>query len=1378
METISRGIRMQHARRLLATSLTLVACVMILPWSPVQAEETLTLQGRVTDREGQPIGDAEIDLTPLHSRLARLTLAEEERAPAARTRSDEGGWFRLQAPSAGMWSVEIRAAGFVGREAILRPLVEPIDLPDVRLSEERALTVTIVGENGSPLAGARVIAHPVRSRFGGGFWSYPQRECTTDSEGRCRLPRATRERINLSVSDVDGRYGEARSVTGSSTRIVVANGNPFPIVGQTVAGRPRPGMTVSVGSWGHPLGRTDADGQFFLSRPGNNDLTITLTDDDGRQVETTVQPADEFERALVLRFNEAANATGRLIASDTRRAVGGGIVWDQMQPSRYTTTDGNGSFSLNCSQGDRLELRAGAPGHLLSNSITVPVGAPGQRSPTLVLEPAAALEGRVATADGVAIVGAELTLREKRTPGSFRIEIGGFDAQPRSKTREDGSFRLSAIDPGRRWEVEVDAAGYAPLTHSLGKLQPRKTLDGVDIEMTPGATVSGRLVDSDGIPLDTGAVSMTRAARGGGGPMMIMQPGDDKKTAEAESDLEGKFELTGIPVGKFDLKASRSGFASRKFPGLEILEAGERIAIGDFVLLPGETLQGRVVDRKGAPVEGATISAGDGGIRVMLGPPGGGDEPEPDATTDVNGWFSVGDLDPHSTPTLTVARSGYISHSSGNQKLPQIDPLEIVLQPASDIGGIIVDAHDEPIVGATVDLTRTRTMQMGGNTMMMQTLMNTTTDSAGRFLFEDEEPGTASVAARFAGFEEAKRDNIEVPQGEDLLDIKLTLQPGAILVGTILTPDGRPAIGAEVRTVGSDEGRRFMPGAPIDGSGNYRLEGLSAGTVSVEATSPDYPRVVRDIQLENGLNQLDMEFRGGQAVRGQVIDESGKPVADARARLATVGSFWGGPEALTDGDGQFEMPGVQSGEYRLFVNANGYAADAGEQTIRVAGQSVDGLRVVLGRGALIEGRVVGVTEDDLARVSVRAEGSGFGGFGGSPVDHEGRFTLENLAPGTFDVVAKLSQSGRQARERVVIEPGQQTAQVELVFGTGLTLSGQALQADQPISDATIYVNSTETQTDGWGPTDADGRFSIDGLEPGSYRVQLQNFRSGLSYSETVEITANREIELLVPSGEIVGRITDGGDRRSLAGVTVSLERPDNEQHTPFSGHGATTDIDGQFRILDIADGNWTLNARKKGYAAQQQQVQVSFGRGPDNLRLTMEPTAGMTLEIRLPNGVPPAQVNVAVMTPSGVALVRDTLATGENGRVRLTTVPPGEWDALVQAGGSATTRIRARSSGATTAVTLQPACVLEVVVPELVTRGAPATMTITDERGRPYQSLGWGANPRSEWTLYSGRTTLRQLPPGSWTVRIRSGETNWQGQTTTRSGAPTSLTLE
>ncbi|MDH3785492.1 MAG: carboxypeptidase-like regulatory domain-containing protein, partial [Acidobacteriota bacterium] len=733
---------------------------------------------------------------------------------------------------------------------------------------------------------------------------------------------------------------------------------------------------------------------------------------------------------------------------------------------------------------------------------------------------------------------------------------------------------------------------------------------------------------------------------------------------------------------------------------------------------------------------------------------------------------------PKSSPALTVSRAGFITHSSGSNPLPQVEPLEITLEPSSDIGGKIVDDNDEAIPGATVNLSRTRTMQMGGNTMMMQMMMDTTTDSAGEFLFENEEPGTVSISSSSAGFQEAKRDNLEVPKGEDLLDIKLTLTPGAILQGKVMTPDGRPAIGAEVKKVGSDDERRFMPGNPVDGSGSYRLEGLTSGTISVEATSPDYPRVVRDIQLEDGLNTLDLEFQGGQGVRGEVIDDSGKPIPDASVRLATLGSFWGGPETLSDGSGRFELPGVQSGEYRLFVSAEGYAPEPGGQTIVVEEQPIDGIQVVLDAGALIEGRIVGVAEADLPRVSVRAEGTGFGGFGGNAVDYEGRFRLEHLAPGTYDVVAKLSQSGRQARERVVLEPGQPSAQVELVFGGGLTLSGQALQSDVPIRNASIYVSSQGTNTDGDGPTDAEGRFSIDGLEAGVYRVQLQDFRSGLSYSEEVEVTSNREITLNVPSGEIVGRVTDGGDRRALAGVTVTLEAPDDAGRSPFASHTATSDIDGKFRVLDVGDGNWTLHARKKGYSAQQQQVQVQSGRGPENLRLTMDPTEGMTLETRLPNGRPPAEVDVAVMTPSGVALVRDTLATGENGRVRLTTVPPGEWDALVQAGGSATTRVRAQSSGATTAVSLQPACELEVVIPELGPGGAPATMTITDSRGQPYRALGWGAQPRSEWTLYSGRGRLRQLPPGSWTVQVRSGDSSWQGQATTTPGQPTTLTLE
>jgi hypothetical protein len=214
-------------------------------------------------------------------------------------------------------------------------------------------------------------------------------------------------------------------------------------------------------------------------------------------------------------------------------------------------------------------------------------------------------------------------------------------------------------------------------------------------------------------------------------------------------------------------------------------------------------------------------------------------------------------------------------------------------------------------------------------------------------------------------------------------------------------------------------------------------------------------------------------------------------------------------------------------------------------------------------------------------------------------------------------------------------------------------------------------------------------------------------------------------------------------------------------------------------LANIADGEWRLNANRKGYAAVSRPVGVQHGKNVDDLQLAMDATEGLVLEARLPNGAVPDELGVAVLDPAGGALVAGHYATGENGRVRLSTVPPGQWEIVVSGGGSATSNLRAPAPGPAVSVALRPASGLRIRVPELDDPGSVATVRISGADGMPFRSLGWNAQPQSEWRMTGGSMEFRSLPAGSWNVSVTSPDgRSWQGSGVTSAGATADLSLE
>jgi uncharacterized GH25 family protein len=1357
----------------------LVLFSVLLVVSAASASE-IRIGGRVLLPGGTPLPNAEVTLSPIAGSFDEARAVMEQLPPeaAARTLTGESGRFELTAPHAGLWRLRVEAAGFVPLETKLRPLIEPLELPDAELTSDSGLTVKVTGEGGGVLSGATVIINSERSRFAfrSAVWGYPQRSGSTADDGSLRLPHAEKEKISLSVFAAGHSIHAARGLRGTSARVGLQTGEQQQIVVRSAEGRALPAAMAVLGKQDHPVGYTDAEGRLTLHLASSGEMPLALIAEDGRRLEMQIAPSTEQPREpLQISLPERLFISGRLIDADSRRAIAGGVVWDEGDSSEASIPDAAGGYVLGGPAGRRLFVTAGAPGYLNADSFDFRLNDDGRPGPTIALQPAAAIEGKVIDGNG-GVAGAEIEVEIKRQPGAMVIEIGGRSTLPRAISGHDGSFRISPLDPENGYEIKVRAEGYAPASLDVAGLEPYRARTGLRIPLSRGQAVLGKVVDGDGRPIREATVELNAAPDTRSSHFMRIERGGSSEPIAGMTDDDGDFAIDGIPAGKFDLTASRTGFAKRKVPAIEIARDSEPVDVGEISLQVGEKIQGMVFDRDGQPVEGAEIFLEESG--PMMGfVMAGGTEREATANSEASGWFMVEDLSPEERYTLRFQRTGFVEKSVGPIELPAIEPLEVTLDTASRITGRVVNAEGDPIAGSSVSLERTHTIEMGGAVMQAMMMTGADTDAEGRFLFEDQEPGKIKLSAVAPRFQEATLDHLEVPKGEDLDGVEIILKAGAVVEGRVLAPDGRPAIGTNVRLAGETPGMIRMGGAGVDGNGYYRLDGLEPGELSVEATHEDYPRVVKDIEAKEGINALNLRFEGGQEVAGMVASTSGEPIGQAVVRLVPAGRYWGGSEAVTDNDGSFSMAGVQEGSYQLRAEAEEFAPSTGDTQVEVAGEPVRGLEVLLDPGATIYGKISGLEPESFSKVGVRAEGSGYRGFQESGADYRGEYRLEHLPPGSYSVVATLSDSGSQAKEEVVVEQGVLEVRADLQFGTGLTLSGRVLRGEEPVHGATIFAEGIDNDDTGWSRTGQQGKFSIDGLEGGEYTVHVRNFQTGLGYNETVSLATSRKILLEVPTALVAGTVVGSFDKEPLPGVIVSLEAGGGSGLGLLPIHTATTDLNGRFEVESIADGDWRLSASKKGYAAISQQVVVQHEQDVDDLRLTMEATEGLTLEARLPSGAIPDELMIAVLDPAGGALVNGHYATGENGRVRLSSVPAGNWGLVISAAGAATVNLRAQAPGAVTPVALQPASSLRISVPELA--GGVAAVTLRSADGGLYRSLSWSAQPRSEWRMTGDRIELTSLPPGSWEVAVASADgRSWRGSVVTNAGAMAELLLE
>ena len=260
----------------------------------------------------------------------------------------------------------------------------------------------------------------------------------------------------------------------------------------------------------------------------------------------------------------------------------------------------------------RVELRAGRTAHV---EIDVPKG---QTLRGIVVD----------AATGAPIAGARIsdswTFRRFATSG------------------QDGRFELGGLDPTGHVEIDVRATGYAPASRTVsGRLDEEARF-----ELAVGGTVFGRVTGEGGAALRDVYVAIGASFEAGPGVRS-----SDWIRATVESD--GAFAAGGLrPHLGYWLYARAAGQGTRVYRLPAPIGDGERRDVGEIRLAPGGSVAGRVVNERGEPLVGISVSLeGQNADALALAPEVDGGHERPmtqfrsrSAPTDANGAFRFADV--------------------------------------------------------------------------------------------------------------------------------------------------------------------------------------------------------------------------------------------------------------------------------------------------------------------------------------------------------------------------------------------------------------------------------------------------------------------------------------------------------------------------------------------------------------------------------------------------------------------------------------------------------------------------------------------------------------------------------------------------------------
>ena len=420
---------------------------------------------------------------------------------------------------------------------------------------------------------------------------------------------------------------------------------------------------------------------------------------------------------------------------------------------------------------------------------------------------------------------------------------------------------------------------------------------------------------------------------------------------------------------------------------------------------------------------------------------------------------------------------------------------------------------------------------MAGMLGQMPRQNRTLTDADGIFVVEEVRKGTLNFHAEARGYlSGAAEKPVDLPEGGRAIDVKIALNRGAVVSGTVLDDRGEPAVGATVYVYGGSATgtsvRTQQESGKTDDRGAYRVAQLPPGDYVVgvpqmEITTP-LAQMEGLLQMASSLG-ADMRSFGDSFASGAGAGPSGLRLGDLM--LSTLSGL-----TLPPGkDGRLSIyesvfyPGVA----RL-SQATSIHLQAGEEH-----SGVD-LQLHLVPTSAVSGLVSG-TAGPLANAPVHLEpfgsdASGLGGFGSdvasTTTKRDGTFVLLGIPDGEYTAIVEISPPpdlpeelksnpmfqailNMNATSKVplfgrltVSVHGADVRDLAIVAGEGATLSGrlhfegQAAPTSQAIQQTRIELAAANDLLSARGSLgrqpriNADGTFKTGSYPPGRYSVTV------------------------------------------------------------------------------------------------------------------------------------------------------------------------------------------------------------------------------------------------------------------------------------------------
>lgn len=781
----------------------------------------------------------------------------------------------------------------------------------------------------------------------------------TDARGRGRLEPPSRGVLRVTASGLArARVPYEASTSNASLRVRLEP--EVLITGRVVdeAGEPLATATVSAlldaSPDDPPFPGQVENGAFRIPHLPGVKVLVTATAPGHAPESRLIDLADGPVSELVLVLERTGTLVATILDANGAKAphaelelAGSGIY-----PAESRAADANGVVRWEGVPQGIYEARARSDGFVSPRVSPISIAPGAEVGVTLTLAPAAAISGLVSDASGAPIPGAQVLVSEDV------LELSPREAT----TGTDGRFHVEGLLTAPHF-VLVRAEGFLPFGPHM--ITPGGEALAVTLERA--ATIRGRVVDSLGHPVANALVEIvadrlpsiprtgeaappamgTAGPAAGPAPSLPLQGAGELGvtigtvpaiplgnaplganpstlmrvptgvamlgTVAAVTSGDGTFVIDGVPSGTIQLAVQHPAHPPT-WTDPRRVAAGATIDGWEIVLPESGGIDGRLVDSRGMPVPGVLVE-----LRAER-------ETVPrSALTERDGAFTfeavLGNV------VLTAMPSGApAGRTRATVRANARTEVTITLEGALfSMEGRVLDPRGFPVEGAQISIASLRARTP------YEAATFSARDGTFSFLAMPRPPYHLEVDhPDYARFEE-----LELTPGDRPYEAHL--QEGGTIRGRIVDRDTDTGIRDAIVGVYADD--VLVEEDATDPEGRFAIARLAPGRYLVRMRSRTHMPDERSVTLQASryeapsLDLGDLRVLGAGIFRGAVTDAVGEPVQGARVYLPfTVG----GPFALTDAQGRYELRNVAPGSHEVYAEHRIAGVGRGYRPVRVA----------------------------------------------------------------------------------------------------------------------------------------------------------------------------------------------------------------------------------------------------------------------------------------------------------------------------------------------------------------------------------------------------------------------------------------------------------